>query len=96
MGPGAAPLKWMRTRSPLALRRQLRQSLRTSSTVGSSCSLYRARGCQRSYCAWSALPIESSAFCGCMLLGSIQHSARAQGDTWGGLEAGRGAVREEF
>lgn len=26
--------------------------------------------------------MESRAFCGCMLLGSIQHSARAQGDTY--------------
>ena len=42
--------------------------------------MYLARGCHRSYCAWSAFPIASSAFCGCIDSGLIQHCMRAHGD----------------
>lgn len=39
-----------------ALLRQEIASFLTSSTVGSRCVLYLARGCQRSYCACKFLP----------------------------------------
>ena len=42
--------------------------------------MYLARGCHRSYCACSALPIASRAFAGCIASGLIQHSARAHGE----------------
>jgi len=40
----------------LAVRRQEMASFLTSSSVGSRCVLYLARGCQRSYCACRFLP----------------------------------------
>lgn len=55
--------EWLRQRKerqrPLSLslaspdRRSEEHSRLTSSAVGSSPALYRARGCQRSYCSWS-------------------------------------------
>ena len=42
--------------------------------------MYLARGCHRSYCACSALPIASSALAGCIASGLIQHSMRAHGE----------------
>jgi len=42
-------------------------------------ALKRALGCQRSYCAWRALPMFSIALAGCIENGSIQHSSLAHG-----------------
>ena len=59
------PLKCSSSRSslPVWLRRSAMHAFLTSSSVGSRQSLYRARGCQHSYCACSAFAMTSSAFC---------------------------------
>ena len=78
----------------LAVRRHEMASFFTSSVVGSRCTRYLARGCQRSYCACRFLPGSSSARGGAWVCQSARCARSAWGEHSGGGACSKGAQRQ--